>query len=84
VPFVLLHLKPEQQSLEVVQTTGFVQQVPFTGIVPVGHSHWHVVASKTIPDGHGPTQMPVLAHMYVPGWHAHWAVKGSQKLLQHS
>jgi hypothetical protein len=77
------HLNPAQQELEVWHAAGFVQQVSLTGIVPTGHSHSQVRASKTFPGGQE-TQIPVPAHMNVPGWHAHCAVEGSQKLLQHS
>ena len=84
VPVLGSHLKPGQQSLELPHWSGFAQHVPLTGIVFGGHSQSHVVALKTCPVGQGPTQMPVLAHMNVPAWQPHSAVKGSQKLLQHS
>jgi hypothetical protein len=77
------HLNPGQQSLEVEHTSGFAQHVPFTGIVPAGHSHLQVVELNTWPCGQE-TQMPELGHMYVPGAQAHFAVVGSQNLLQHS
>ena len=76
----------QQVPLQQVSRPGpaVVQHVCPHAVVPLGHSHAHVVGLKTCLGPHGPTQMPVAGHWNVPAGHAQRAVLGSQKLLQHS
>jgi hypothetical protein len=80
----LAHTWPCGQQVPLQQVSPVVQHAVPQAVVPDGHSHWQVVASNTCSPGQGPTHMPVLGHSNVPGPHAHLAVLGSQKPLQHS
>ena len=80
----LAHTCPGGQQVPLQHVSWVVQHVWLQVVVPDGHSHWHVVALNTCPDGQGPAHMPVLGHSFVPGGHAQVAVAGLQKSLQQS